>query len=123
MGLVKLYRVTGNEQYLALAKFMLDERGPDTIPAGETVNPQRARLQPGAAQGGRSDRAGRPRGARDVHVFGHGGRRGAGGRRRRCVRPSMRIWNNVVQNKLYLTGGIGAAGGTKGSARRTSCPT
>ena len=29
MGLVKLYRVTGNEQYLDLAKFMLDERGPD----------------------------------------------------------------------------------------------
>ena len=28
MGLVKLYRVTGNQQYLALAKFFLDSRGP-----------------------------------------------------------------------------------------------
>ncbi len=27
MGLVKLYRVTGDEQYLALAKFLLDSRG------------------------------------------------------------------------------------------------
>lgn len=27
IGLVKLYRVTGNENYLKLAKFFLDERG------------------------------------------------------------------------------------------------
>src|SRR6476469_8531063 len=38
MGLVKLYRVTGNEQYLTLAKFLIDVRGPDGIPAGETIN-------------------------------------------------------------------------------------
>src|SRR3989442_11553771 len=29
MGLAKLYRVTGDERYLNLAKFMLDARGPD----------------------------------------------------------------------------------------------
>ncbi len=28
MGLVRLYRVTGHERYLALAKFLIDERGP-----------------------------------------------------------------------------------------------
>ncbi len=28
MGLAKLYRVTGDERYLNLAKFMLDSRGP-----------------------------------------------------------------------------------------------
>src|SRR5689334_1751945 len=38
MALVKLYRTTGREDYLALAKFLLDQRGPDTVPAGETVN-------------------------------------------------------------------------------------
>lgn len=36
MALVKMYRVTGKEDYLVLAKFMLDERGP----VGETVNPR-----------------------------------------------------------------------------------
>ena len=39
-----LYRVTGDERYLALAKFMLDERGPR--PARED-EPARARIQPG----------------------------------------------------------------------------
>ena len=113
MGLVKMYRVTGNEQYLALAKFMLDERGPDKIPAGETRESARARLQPGAAEGDRSDRAGRPRGSRDVHVCGHGGRRRAedDGKMRAA---GDAIWNSLVKNKLYLTGGIGAAGGHEG---------
>lgn len=33
------------------------------------------------------------------------------------------IWNDVVTKKLYLTGGIGAAGGHEGLAVRTNCPT
>src|SRR4029078_1715272 len=40
MALVKLYRVTGREDYLNLAKFLIDQRGPDTVPPGETVNPR-----------------------------------------------------------------------------------
>src|SRR4029453_1973452 len=39
MGLVKLYRVTGDERYLALAKFLFDQRGPDgTEGAGRKYN-------------------------------------------------------------------------------------
>ncbi len=37
MGLASLYRVTGDERYLRLAKFLLDERGPNP---GEKVNPR-----------------------------------------------------------------------------------
>jgi uncharacterized protein len=37
MGLAKLYRVTGEERYLRLAKFLLDERGPNP---GEKTNPR-----------------------------------------------------------------------------------
>ena len=46
------------------------------------------RLQPGAREGDRADRAGRPRGARDVHVLGHGRRRRAHRRRRPTSTPS-----------------------------------
>src|SRR6185436_7199866 len=39
MGLVRLYRATGDARYLTLAKFMLDVRGPDGSPgAGRTYN-------------------------------------------------------------------------------------
>ena len=41
MGLVRLYRVTGKEEYLSLAKFLLDERGPaDRCRRGERANPR-----------------------------------------------------------------------------------
>ena len=40
MGLVRLYRVTGDEQYLRLAKFLLDERGPGPIPTGRADEPR-----------------------------------------------------------------------------------
>jgi len=39
MGLAKLYRVTGHQGYVDLAKFMLDVRGPDgSRGAGRTYN-------------------------------------------------------------------------------------
>src|SRR5687768_14620342 len=39
MGLVKLYRVTGDARYLTLARFLIDERGPDGTPgAGRKYN-------------------------------------------------------------------------------------
>jgi Uncharacterized protein conserved in bacteria len=40
MALVKLYRVTGKTDYLNLAKFLLDERGPGPFPDGERANPR-----------------------------------------------------------------------------------
>src|SRR5947207_9364331 len=38
MALVKLYRVTGREDYLSLAKFLLDERGPAPYRDGGQAN-------------------------------------------------------------------------------------
>ena len=61
---------------------------PGAAAAGRAGQPARARLQPGAAARRRADRAGRSRGARDVHVFGHGRRRRA--HRRPDLRPRHR---------------------------------
>jgi uncharacterized protein len=45
MGLAKLYRTTGDERYLSLAKFMLDARGPDgTEGSGRTYNQSQVRV-------------------------------------------------------------------------------
>ncbi len=113
MGLVKMYRVTGNEQYLALAKFMLDERGPDKIPATETVNPRgldynQAQLKviDQTEPVGHAVRAMYMyAGMADVAALEDDGKMRAAG---------DAIWNSLVKNKLYLTGGIGAAGGHEG---------
>ena len=75
IGLVKLYRVTGDEKYLKLAKFFLDTARP-----GGDAEALR-RVLPGPPAGGRADRGGRPRGARGLPVRGHG-RRGRADRRR-----------------------------------------
>ena len=113
MGLVKMYRVTGNEQYLALAKFMLDERGPDTTPAGETVNPrgldynqaQRKVIDQTEPVGHAVRAMYMYAGMADVAALEDDARMRAAGEA---------IWNSLVKNKLYLTGGIGAAGGHEG---------
>ena len=83
MGLAKLYRVTGDEQYLALAKFMLDARGP--WQAGRAAG----HVQPVARPRRRPDRSGRTCGARDLHVFRNGRRRGAHGRSAATSTPSI----------------------------------
>ena len=40
MGLVRLSRVTGKPEYLALAKFLIDARGPAPLTPGEHTNPR-----------------------------------------------------------------------------------
>lgn len=109
MALVKLYRVTGKQAYLDLAKFLLDERGPGPLPAGEQVNPRglnynQAHLKviEQSEPVGHAVRAVYMySGMADVAaVTGDQAMRAAG----------KRIWDYLITSKLYLTGGIGASG-------------
>ena len=109
MALVKLYRVTGKEAYLDLAKFLLDERGPGPYPEGERANPRglnynQAQLKviEQSEPVGHAVRAVYMySGMADVAaVTGDQAMRAAG----------KRIWDYLVTSKLYLTGGIGASG-------------
>lgn len=109
MALVKLYRVTGKEPYLNLAKFLLDERGPGPFPEGERANPRglnynQAQLKviEQSEPVGHAVRAVYMySGMADVAaVTGDEAMRAAG----------KRIWDYLVTSKLYLTGGIGASG-------------
>jgi len=101
IGLVKLYRQTGNEKYLKLAKFFLDERG--HARGRELYGPYCQDHKPIVEQSeavGHAVRAGYLYcGIADVAALTGDAD---------YVKAIDRIWENVVSKKLYLTGGIGA---------------
>ncbi|MBM3310220.1 MAG: glycoside hydrolase family 127 protein [Candidatus Aminicenantes bacterium] len=107
IGLVKLYRATGKKTYLDLAKFFIDERG---NAAGHKLYGTYAQdHKPVIEQDeavGHSVRAGYLyAGATDVAALTGDPK---------YMEAMNRIWEDVVSKKLYLTGGVGAAGGIEG---------
>jgi uncharacterized protein len=107
MGLAKLYRVTGNDRYLSLAKFMLDERGPQsggkTNPRGLTYNQAQQRVVDQTEAIGHAVRA--------TYMYSGMADVAAMTGDASYVKAVDAIWNDVVSKKLYITGGIGARGG------------
>ena len=98
MGLAKLYRATGDERYLELAKFFLDVRGP----GGDDYHQSRIKPVDQTEAVGHAVRAGYLySGMADVAALTGD---------ERYVHAIDAIWGNVVGKKLYLTGGIGAVG-------------
>ncbi|MFH1371454.1 MAG: beta-L-arabinofuranosidase domain-containing protein [Planctomycetota bacterium] len=98
IGLVKLYRVTGNEKYLNLAKFFLDTRGPG---GGEYAQAHKKPYEQTEAVGHAVRATYMYCGMTDVAAL-TGDERYAG--------AVERLWDDVVGKKMYLTGGIGAKG-------------
>src|ERR1700733_1971079 len=99
MGLVKLYRVTGDERYLNLAKFMLDVRGGKN---GSQYNQSQEPVVDQTEAVGHAVRA-------TYMYFGMADVAAMTGDTR-YVHAIDAIWENVVGKKLYITGGIGATG-------------
>ncbi len=114
IGLAKLYRVTGNEDYLKLAKFFLDERGhyhggeiyPEVSPfriynLREYCQNHKPVLEQDEAVGHAVRATYMYSGMIDVGVLGGW---------MEYAKTSKRLWENVVGKKIYLTGGIGSKG-------------
>jgi DUF1680 family protein len=117
IGLVKLYRVTGTRKYLDLAKFFIDARGKtagrvpfqldgkEELLYGEYAQDHEPFIEQTEAVG-HAVRAGYLyAGAADVAALtGEAA----------YVAALDKIWADMAGTKLYITGGIGAAGGWEG---------
>jgi DUF1680 family protein len=104
IGLVKLFRVTGDKKYLDLAKFFLDERGhphnrklygeysQDHMPVIEQTEPVGHAVRAAYMYAGMTDVAA---------LTGD-----------EAYKKALdTLWNNVVGRKMYITGGIGSHSG------------
>ncbi|NOR14277.1 MAG: glycoside hydrolase family 127 protein, partial [Candidatus Aminicenantes bacterium] len=101
MGLAKLYRVTGEQKYLDLAKFFLDERGDDEFRKlyGTYSQDHKPVIEQSEAVGHAVRATYMYAGMADVAALTGDAD---------YIAAIDRIWNDVVTGKLYLTGGIGA---------------
>ena len=107
IGLVKLYRATGEQRYLDLAKFFLDQRG---NAAGHKLYGEYAQdhlpvVDQREAVGHAVRAAYMYSGMADVAALTGDAR---------YLAALDALWNDVVGRKLYLTGGIGATGAWEG---------
>jgi hypothetical protein len=104
MGLVKLYRATGEKKYLDLAKFFLDIRGPK----GRSYNQSNLKPVDQTEAVGHSVRA--------TYMYSGMADIAAIENNAAYLNAITKIWENLVYGKMYLTGGIGATGGNEGFA-------
>jgi uncharacterized protein len=104
MGLVKLYRVTGEKKYLDLAKFFLDVRGPK----GEAYNQANLKPVDQTEAVGHSVRA--------TYMYSGMADIAAIEKDQAYLNAITKIWEDLVYKKMYITGGIGASGGNEGFA-------
>ncbi len=112
MGLAKLYIATGDRKYLALAKFFLDKRGHTTIkteysqshkPVLEQDEAVGHAVRAGYMYAGMADVAALTGDTAYIHAIG-------------------RIWDNIINKKYYITGGVGATAHGEAFGRNYELP-
>ena len=107
IGLVKLYRLTGKKRYLELAKFFLGERGnaKERKLYGEYSQDHEPVSQQTKAVGHAVRATYMYSGMADVAALTDNSA---------YLEALDRLWEDVASKKMYVTGGIGAAGGIEG---------
>ena len=113
IGLVKLYRITGEEKYLELAKFFLDQRGriehPQKFPEDSpfAIYNQDWYLQAHKPVVEQQEAMGHV--VRGTYMYSGMADVAALTGDEDFIQAIDRIWENVVSKKIYITGGLGAS--------------
>lgn len=102
IGLIKLYRTTGEEKYLNLAKFFLEARGPD----GHKQLQMHAKVLDQDEAVGHAVRAG--------YMFSAMADIAAISGDPEYIEVVDKIWEDIAHRKTYITGGIGTEAGNEG---------
>lgn len=110
MGLVRLYRITGKKEYLDLAKFFIDARGkreydksnPDEWKNGMYWQDDKPVTEQDVAEG---------HAVRAMYLYSGMADVAALTGDKEYIDAIDRIWNNMVNKKMYVQGGIGAIPG------------
>lgn len=113
IGLVKLYRITGEKKYLDLAKFFLDVRGKCEFP-GDTYSQSHKPVVEQDEAVGHSVRA--------LYMYTGMADVAALTGDQSYITASKKLWDDIVKTKLYVTGGVGAAGGHEGFGAKYELP-
>lgn len=121
IGLIKLAQVTGRQKYLDQAKYFVDARGVGenyfmkemARPDYERIFPEFADYTPAYSQSEvpvREQKSAQGHAVRAVYLYSAmadlAEAYGDEGLRKACET----LWNNIVEKRMYLTGGIGSSG-------------
>lgn len=110
IGLIKLYRITGERRYLDLAKFFLDVRGP----GGNEYNQMHDKILNQKAAVGHAVRA--------QYMYAAMADIAALTGEQQYLHTIDTLWRDVVTGKTYLTGGIGSDGSIEGFGEAYDLP-
>jgi len=119
LALVKLFRVTGKKTYLDMARKFLEVRGVSYVPDGEGV------LAPTYAQqhapvADQKEAVGHA--VRATYLYSAMADVGTLTQQPAYATALNRIWGNIVDTRMHITGGLGAVHGIEGFGPRYELP-
>ncbi len=114
MGLVKMYRITGKKEYLDLAKFFLDSRGQNSPHTRGEYSQDHVPVTAQTEAVGHSVRA--------TYMYSGMADVAAITGDMDYLHAIDQIWDDIINYKLYITGGIGAAAGHEGFGPKYELP-
>ncbi len=121
IGLIKLYRITGERKYLQQAKYFIDARGVGENyfmqerkrPDYKCIFPEFAGYTPAYSQSHlpvREQDSAEGHAVRAVYMYSAMADLAGEYEDAQLLAACKRLWNNIVTKRMYITGGIGSSG-------------